>query len=321
MRPTHLAFASLSLLAACAADPALGGLPFEGEASSADKADAVSLATRPLEVALTADVADRAGHFVFTNESEWRAYAGDVPAGVDFSREWIAVYAAGMQTSGGFVPSIVEVRSDADQAALIVETVLAIPGADCLVTLALEAPYVAVAFDAPSVAPQFALTDHSDEVYRCGLNAEERDALDASRRAWEQARATSNDSYTYGRSFSSFFGNFSSHTDLVVTAGVVSERRFELILPDAELVTWTETGDEVGSHDDSRAADPLTVDQLYDVCQEILETVDPAQNELLFALDDRGLLQSCTYIPNGCQDDCSRGFRIRDLELTPITFP
>jgi hypothetical protein len=67
--------------------------------------------------------------------------------------------------------------------------------------------------------------------------------------------------------------------------------------------------------------DPLPIDALYEQCRTEVLTQDPAANFIDFALDERGLLKTCTYVPMGCADDCTQGVTISDLVLVPSVLP
>ena len=75
---------------------------------------------------------------------------------------------------------------------------------------------------------------------------------------------------------------------------------------DPASVMWDETASDIGSHAGFPAA--LTVEQLFDDCQQILSTHDPAQYDLRLMVGAMGVPQLCGYTPKNCADDCFTGF-------------
>lgn len=141
-------------------------------------------------------------------------------------------------------------------------------------------------------------------------NAAELSSLAASEDAWEAAKVEHGNSYRYVRRYVSFSGS-RSRTEIVVAAGVVTERHHERTGGDGEPVEYSELGAEVGSHSDGFP--PVLLDALYDECRSEVLVQDPATNSITFRTDERGLLQACTYTPNLCQDDCTFGPEIDEL--------
>jgi len=133
--------------------------------------------------------------------------------------------------------------------------------------------------------------------------------VDASRE--EFARLESDASgYTYARYFQSFTGDW-HRTTITVSGGVVVQRSYE----DSYETTWTETGADLGSHEIGHPV--ATMPELYDECENDVLTVDPASNEVVFEVDEQGLLRRCTYTPIECEDDCTSGISIESLEFEP----
>jgi hypothetical protein len=141
--------------------------------------------------------------------------------------------------------------------------------------------------------------------------------LDTSRKAWQAYKANINNSYSYSVYFGSWTGSFRD-TKITVQNGKVTERMF--IAGDREpnstqqhiTITWTETGTQIGTHDDY-AAKPLTLDQVYAKAPSMLN-VSSKDNDKYFEVDSNGLISSCGYVPKGCQDDCFRGIQIKDIK-------
>ncbi len=132
-------------------------------------------------------------------------------------------------------------------------------------------------------------------------------ALNASRDSLADAIAAQGDSYYYERGWSSFAG-FGSETTVVVVEGVIVRRMYrawnEL---GEETGAWVESGAELGTHDEGEPL--LTLHEVYDACQS--DVIDEAGgNEVTLTTDDNGILQTCSYWPEGCMDDCAVGFSI-----------
>lgn len=136
---------------------------------------------------------------------------------------------------------------------------------------------------------------------------------------WEELKATNGNSYNYTIRFLSFAG-FGSNTTITVTDGLVTERHYEAFeqreenggLVEEITETYTETGDEIGSHKDG--AEPLTVDELYELCISKYLVVNQAQNTLYFNTSEEGVISTCGYVPDGCMDDCFIGFQMSHFE-------
>ena len=114
---------------------------------------APSTVTIPLTL-VQDDIGDRGAEEtrrVFTSASGYEAYfAHPAPAGVDWSREWLALYSAGTRRSGGYQASIESAHAAPSSRTLIVTTKLVSPGAGCIVTMGLTKPYALVKFPMPS---------------------------------------------------------------------------------------------------------------------------------------------------------------------------
>jgi hypothetical protein len=131
---------------------------------------------------------------------------------------------------------------------------------------------------------------------------------------WAATKTTCG-TYHYAVVDSSFIGTQAT-TTVAIAGDMPTERRFvggELTQSGTLAVTsaWDETGPAIGTHDGARAA--KTMEELYRDCQRDVLSQDPAKNEIMFAADDRGVLQSCWYVPHGCQDDCTSGVTVSDF--------
>jgi len=150
----------------------------------------------------------------------------------------------------------------------------------------------------------------------CGEETAYGAAFTNSHQAWLKAKATTDGSYIYETELSTFAG-YGEITVITVEQDVVSKRRFasyeDLAFRDRQLEAWTEEADEVGSHLSGSAA--VSLDTLYTRCQEEILTADPEENEIIFTVDQRGLLKTCVYVPRDCVDDCAEGVTISAIDL------
>jgi hypothetical protein len=74
------------------------------------------------------------------------AFGTTPPASIDFSRDWLAVYSAGVKSTGGYTAEILHVRLSDSGKSVKVTSKLTSPGADCIVTQALTKPVAIVKF-------------------------------------------------------------------------------------------------------------------------------------------------------------------------------
>lgn len=313
MNSTTRALASL-LLAAAACAPSSDAtdqgsdLPFEEEgALDLGKADQTGIAIVALDdAALGSARLEKGGRAIITSAGSWRRYFGTAaPASVDFGREWVAFYGSGLKNTGGYAAEIVGLSFLPADGGLVLETRDVSPGPDCIVTQAFTTPHTVVKFAAPSPRPTWAVADHRSETRRCSPTTDELQAeLAASRAAWEAAKSSHGNSYTYSQVMASFIG-FQAETTFVVENGVVVERHYKAQLG-ADATSWSEVGAEVGSHTDEGHPAAL-VDELYDECATQVLTRDQDGNIFNLAFDDAGLLQTCTSFDRLCNDDCDRG--------------
>lgn len=140
---------------------------------------------------------------------------------------------------------------------------------------------------------------------------------------WLSFKAKTNNSYQYVVGGGSWTGMGWS-TTLTVQEGKVMERSFRLSVPDdwqgdipEEHREWAETGDEVGSHQDTPAALPITLDEIYEKGKTFWLLKRKNAKTYLSAEND-GLISQCGFIIDGCQDDCFNGITITKIEaLTP----
>ena len=128
-----------------------------------------SLPARPLEVEVGPWVA-QATQRVFESRAEFEGYFGQRALGVDFSREWVVLYAAGSQPTSGYVASIDEILRTENEQSLKINTSLAHPGRSCPREAKRTMPYAVAAFPAMRTGrdgPGVIRFSHSDSLKIC----------------------------------------------------------------------------------------------------------------------------------------------------------
>ncbi|QEC53815.1 hypothetical protein EDD80_11653 [Anseongella ginsenosidimutans] len=170
------------------------------------------------------------------------------------------------------------------------------------------------------------------------------DAFDTSYRTWLDFKETSKNSYQYMVTGGTWAGS-SWRTIITVENGTVTRRQFmydvfhDIVAPSggwgqaqirdildlmgltgeefaemngrslAEELSWVEEGDEVGTRGPAAAAPPRTLDEIYEAARKVwLIKRDDAKT--YFEANNDGLLSSCGFVMNGCQDDCFNGITI-----------
>jgi hypothetical protein len=145
-------------------------------------------------------------------------------------------------------------------------------------------------------------------------------AYNKSYNAWEDFKAASNNSYRYNVQTSSWAGT-SSETVITVQKGVVVGRDYIRTFSTHTasswqvdtLGAWSENGAQLGTHDEG--ASLWTLDDIYTEAKtNWLLKRDDAQT--FFETENNGMISSCGYRNNGCQDDCFIGIHIKTI--TPL---
>ncbi len=88
------------------------------------------------------------GRVIRSASSFKSAFGTNPPSWLDFDEEWLAVYAAGVKTTGGYAAEIQRVRLSDTGKSVKVTATLSSPGAGCFVTQALTKPFAVVRFPA-----------------------------------------------------------------------------------------------------------------------------------------------------------------------------
>jgi hypothetical protein len=145
-------------------------------------------------------------------------------------------------------------------------------------------------------------------VSACDDSVSSTEQLDTSHDTWEQA--SDGKAYSYSRRGLSWLGYNGVTTITVREDGVVVRRDFT---PSGGGAGWTESGDEIGSHDEGSPA--KTLEELYADCDDVL-AADPATHDINFELDDQGFLKTCYSAQRSCEEDCFSGIQLDALTIS-----
>ena len=139
----------------------------------------------------------------------------------------------------------------------------------------------------------------------------------SSHATWLNFKESSSNSYKYVVAGGSVFATYGWQTTITVSNGKIVSRNFKYLgnpanIP-AEQLEWTENESEINIHQNSNAADALTLDEIY----------TKAKNEWLvkrknvtnyFEAKNDGLISTCGYVEKGCVDDCFAGITIKSIQ-------
>lgn len=137
---------------------------------------------------------------------------------------------------------------------------------------------------------------------------------------WVKFKGVSGNSYQYQVSGVSWVG-IGWQTDITVSKGKVVQRHFKLSfpvgwtgsIPDDDKVEWTENENEINFHKPNSAAEAATLDVVYEKARNNwLKKRGNAKT--YFEAKNNGLISSCGYVEDGCQDDCFNGITITSIE-------
>lgn len=167
-------------------------------------------------------------------------------------------------------------------------------------------------------------------------------------KVWQKFKAEHDNSYTYTVTSGSWVG-FGVETDITVTNGKVTKRKFsytginsvlkpeggwdaasivkvlaELKITESEFkesrgksissfLQWEESMANLGQNEESPAAAPITLDEIYDKAQNMWLAKRENAN-IYFEAKNNGLISSCGYIDKNCADDCFVGVNVSRIE-------
>lgn len=141
--------------------------------------------------------------------------------------------------------------------------------------------------------------------------------FDDSLNAFNQFKASSNNTYTYTASSGSWTSS-SVETKFIVVNGHVTGREVHLAYPPNSPATFkdttiVETGAALNTHREGHEV--LTLDQVYVKAQTEWLKADKKMNDVYFETNNNGMISSAGFVPKGCQDDCFTGITITEINL------
>ena len=134
---------------------------------------------------------------------------------------------------------------------------------------------------------------------------------------WEAGKKAHNNSYEFTLSSSSWTG-YRQSTTFTVKEGKVVKRAFEesgAEVGDYQHENWVEEGADLGTHE--RGKKLMTMDDIYTyakTCINMKKNEDGHEVEVSFKKDTAGIISTIGYVPNGCADDCFRGYHIYNFK-------
>ncbi|SCW47000.1 hypothetical protein [Mucilaginibacter sp. NFR10] len=75
---------------------------------------------------------------------------------------------------------------------------------------------------------------------------------------------------------------------------------------------WHEDKNSLNQHDAGAAS--ITLDQVYQKAKNEWLSTDKKKNTIYFETNNNGMISNASYVPNGCQDDCSTGISISEIK-------
>ena len=143
--------------------------------------------------------------------------------------------------------------------------------------------------------------------------------FDNSYKKWVAFKQQSNNSYSYTAHRAYAFMGDRTETKITVKNGKITEREFTAWTnqPNSNVPviaeTWIENEASLNSHNQPRAAEILTLDQVYAKAKSVWLKANKKDNDVYFEVKNDGLISSAGYVPKGCQDDCFTGISIKEI--------
>jgi len=138
-----------------------------------------------------------------------------------------------------------------------------------------------------------------------------------SQKAWLDFKAASNNSYRYTVTSGSWTGT-SSETVVTIQNGIATGRSYVYKFTESTparteriLEQWVEDRTTINTH--PNAVPPNTLDQVYELAKTDW-LIKRKGVKTYFERNNDGMISSCGYVEDGCQDDCFRGITISKIE-------
>jgi hypothetical protein len=151
-----------------------------------------------------------------------------------------------------------------------------------------------------------------------------KDALNSdfeqSKKVWQAFKKSANNNYSYTVKTASWAG-FGDSTIIFVSNGIVSGRKYTSYIMDggtgqtSTRETWTENSTNLNTH--QSGASTINLDAVYEKAVNDWLKADKKQNTIYFEAKNQGMISTCGYVPNGCQDDCFTGIKISNIKSMP----
>jgi hypothetical protein len=87
--------------------------------------------------------------FLVTTLAQYQQLFGEHATPVDFDHNWVFLYSAGLQPTGGYEALVSDIAYTPDVQSLVITTTLVSPGANCAVPQIFTKPYSVVMFPRP----------------------------------------------------------------------------------------------------------------------------------------------------------------------------
>ena len=140
-------------------------------------------------------------------------------------------------------------------------------------------------------------------------------------KTWLSYKSSVNNSYTYTVSSGSWTG-YGSQTKIGVNNGEIISRDFIATMPRRDsshkidtVERWHEDKAHINTHG-INAAGLFTLDDIYQKARTVWLKADAKKNDIFFEVKNNGMISTCGFVPDGCQDDCFNG-----VTITSITAP
>lgn len=140
-------------------------------------------------------------------------------------------------------------------------------------------------------------------------------AFNKSYNAWLSFKSTAHNTYLYTTTFGSWTG-YGTEIKTGVVNGKIAWRDFTSIQLKHNgtsqrdtIKQWHEDADHINTHPND-AGESLTLDDVYQKAKTTWLKADKKTNDIYFEAKNNGMISSCGYVPNGCQDDCFNGITI-----------
>ncbi|WP_199158518.1 hypothetical protein [Pedobacter nototheniae] len=135
-------------------------------------------------------------------------------------------------------------------------------------------------------------------------------------KTWLNFKVASNNSYRYQVNTNSWTG-YSTETTITVQNGAIVKRAYvaKAIDPKTHAIVvvkeWIEDKTSLNTHQDGALT--RTLDDIYDEAKSnwLIKRKDAKTS---FEAKNNGMISSCGYVENGCQDDCFNGIYISLIE-------